>query len=382
MVLHSAPPTTSSTFASSHHPTMSSSAVNRSRTAPLRSDPWAAQGRPGRPLRQVDRATGLPRVLGTESARRLGLTRSAVRHAIARYGWRPLARGVVLTVRGEPTRADWAAVGLELASPQAAVSGWDVARIFGLGTKRPPDEEVLVLDRTGTNRLIAGRVRVRPTRRPYAAQVVSARDCPLWSLPIVDVERAIADCALRYRTRAPVRAMTTAAVQKGLCTPSALIDELIAGPRNGSRWLRRALDDVADGARSIAEAEAVDLLRRVEVPAFELNVPIVDWRGVLIAKADVLWRELRAIAEIDSREFHFLESDWKGTSRRHNRLTGNGLALEHYPPSEIRDRGLDWAREVESWLRNRAGELGVTYVSDPRPRRFGPDDPPPYRLPR
>jgi hypothetical protein len=176
--------------------------------------------------------------------------------------------------------------------------------------------------------------------------------------------------------------MTTAAIQKGLCTPSTLIDELRAGPRNGSRWLRSALDDVADGARSIAEAEAVDFLRQVDVPTFELNVPIIDWSGVLIAKADVLWRELRAIAEIDSREFHFLERDWKGTSRRHNRLTGKGLAVEHYPPSEIRDRGVAWARDVELWLRNRAGELGLTYVPDPRPGRFGPAGPPPYRLPR
>ncbi|MGH3629792.1 MAG: hypothetical protein ACRDRL_20440, partial [Sciscionella sp.] len=125
----------------------------------------------------------------------------------------------------------------------------------------------------------------------------------------------------------------------------------------------------------------VDFLRQVQVPAFELNVPLVDRRGVIVARADVLWRELRAIAEIDSREFHFKERQWKGTSRRHNRLTGKALAVEHFPPSEIRERGIEWGLEVEAWLRNRADELGVAYVADPRPLRCGPDGPVPYLLP-
>ena len=62
--------------------------------------------------------------------------------------------------------------------------------------------------------------------------------------------------------------------------------------------------------------------------------------------------------------------------------------MQHYPPSEIRDRGTYWADEVAQWLRARAVELGVPYLAGGVaygaggvPLRPGPDGPPPYVLP-
>ena len=178
-------------------------------------------------------------------------------------------------------------------------------------------------------------------------------------MPLVSAARAVADTALEYRYGPPVRAMVTGAVQRGLCTPQAIVDELEAGPRNDSAMLRRAVADVLGGARSVAEAEAADVLRRGGLPSFELNAPILDADGRLIAIADVLWRELRAIAEIDSREFHFSEQDWKRTMRRHNRLTAAGYAVMHVPPSLIRSDPDRWLDEVRAGLSARASELGV-----------------------
>ncbi|HEU5006885.1 MAG TPA: hypothetical protein VFT67_07935 [Jatrophihabitantaceae bacterium] len=353
------------------------------RVAPARSpgDVWTnwtpAAPRP----RMLDTASGLPRVMGIATARRLGLSRSAVRHAIDRYGWRPLARGVVLTVRGTPTRADWAAVGLEVAGPSAAVSGWDAVRSYGIGSQRPPDDEVLVLTREGRHRLVSGRVRIRPTRRPYEAHLQPPRAEHLPSLPVCNPARAVADCALRYVTLRPVRAMTTAAIQRGLCLPDELLAELESGPRNDSGWLRLALTDVMSNAHSIAEAEAAEFLTQVDVPAFELNVPILDASGRHVATADALWRELRAVLEVDSREYHFREFEWKNTMRRHNLLTAGGLALTHCPPSQIHDGGLRWAEGIAGWLRARAVELNAPYRPDPRVLRPGRAGPKPYRLP-
>jgi very-short-patch-repair endonuclease len=82
--------------------------------------------------------------------------------------------------------------------------------------------------------------------------------------------------------------------------------------------------------------------------------------GRVVAVADLLWRSLRAIVEIDSREFHFGESQWKATMRRHNRLTRLGYTVAHYPPSDIRTRRGKWADEVAAWLAGRADELGQT----------------------
>ncbi len=100
-------------------------------------------------------------------------------------------------------------------------------------------------------------------------------------------------------------------------------------------------------------------MTRAQAPAFELNVPIVDGSGHIIAVADVLWRGLRAILEIDSREYHLGEADWKRTRRRHNMLTRLGFALTHIAPSEATGRNALWLDELHSWLGHRARELGV-----------------------
>ncbi|MCU1656416.1 MAG: hypothetical protein JWO57_1072 [Pseudonocardiales bacterium] len=152
--------------------------------------------------------------------------------------------------------------------------------------------------------------------------------------------------------------MVTQAIQRRLCTVSELARELAATPRNGSGFLRRALVDVENGAESIAEAEAVELLRRPDIPPFEVNAPIRDG-GRIVAIADVLWRKLRAVLEIDSREYHLGEAEWKATMRRHNALTRRGFAVAHYAPSEIRGRRKEWADEVAHWLRARARELSA-----------------------
>lgn len=117
------------------------------------------------------------------------------------------------------------------------------------------------------------------------------------------------------------------------------------------------------------------------MPQFEVNVPIVDSSGTLIAIVDVLWRALRAVAEIDSREFHFNEHDWQATLVRHNRLTRLGLAVAHHTPSAIRAGRRRWAEDLAGWLRLRAQELGVGYQLGHGPIVPGPDGPEPVVLP-
>lgn len=160
-----------------------------------------------------------------------------------------------------------------------------------------------------------------------------------------------------YHDLAPVRAIVTGAIQRDLCTAEDLAGELARGPRNGSALLRRALADLVHDVHSVAEAEAVALLQRVGAFAFVVNAPICDAAGRLLYRVDILWPDLRAIVEIDSREFHFTELDWKATMHRHNVLTGLGYAVKHYPPSVIRSRGIAWAQEVADWLAVRASLL-------------------------
>jgi len=286
---------------------------------------------------------------------------------------------VFLTRPEPPTRTDWARAGLALGGRAAVLSGWDAVRLRDLGAARPPCEEILVLTSGGANRRV-GPIRLRPSGRPVRVVRTATRDPAMPFAQLADTARAIADTCLTYRYLGPVRALVTSAVQRGLCTAEQLAGELDAGPRNGSALLRRALADAFDGARSIAEAEACELLAGGGVPAFELNVAIIDVSGRVIAVADVLWRELRAILEIDSREYHFSEPDWKATMRRHNRLLRLGLAVAHYPPSEIRSRGADWVDEVAAWLGARAVELGRPPPATVGVLRPGPSGPAPFVL--
>ena len=304
----------------------------------------------------------IPRILTPSASTRLGLTRAAVRHAALRNGWRPLGRGVLLTSADPPTRSDWVLAGLAIAGPRSAVSGWDVVRRSGLGGPDPPSERVLVLTPVGHNRVF-GSVRIRVTSRDYRSRTTSVNDDALPLVAMAATARAVADTALMYGTFAPVRAMVTTAIQRQVCTIDELVEELQFSPRKGSGWLRRALNDVVQGARSIAEADAADALRRRAAPPFEMNAPIRDRAGRVVAVADFLWRPLRAIVEIDSREFHFGEAQWKGTMRRHNELLALGYTVAHYPPSDIRLRPAAWADEVTTWLAARAAELRLSPVT-------------------
>ena len=283
----------------------------------------------------------------------------------------------MLTTSEVPQRSDWIAAGLLLAGLGSAVSGWDGVRL--LDRRAAPDSSpaspVLVLTRDGKNRLIGG-VRIRATRRAFGIRrIFLGSDL----LRVAAAPRAVADLALSEQSLSAARALVTKSIQRGLCTPAELVDELIAGPRNGSGFLRRALSDGLDGAASVAEAQAVDELRLAGVPPFELNVPLLRPDGVLVAVADVFWRELRAVLEVDSREFHFSETAWNNTMMRHNKLTAAGLALTHYSPSRIRLGAL--RHDVEPWLRSRATELGRPYAADPRPIRPPDGVPVPFYLP-
>jgi len=302
------------------------------------------------------RPADLPRVLTPSIADRCGVSRARVRTEIGRGCWRQLARGVVLTRPDEPSRADWALAGLAITGSHGALSGWDAVRLAGIGSPAPPRPEVLVLTTRGGSRR-AGHVWIRKVAAPLPVRVTAADDPVLPLARVVSLARAVVDTALLHGRTRPVRALVTTAVQRELCSVEELTAQLRCAPRRHSAALRRALADAAAGARSVAEAEAAELLRIGGVPTFELNVPIVH-AGRVIAVADVLWRKLRAVLEIDSREYHLSEAQWKAMMARHNKLTNVGYAVTHCPPSAIRDGGLAWVAEVDDWLRARAIGLG------------------------
>jgi hypothetical protein len=169
---------------------------------------------------------------------------------------------------------------------------------------------VRVTSPAGMSRVVGG-VQLCRTSRPFTWTTVSVLSDELPLLPVVAIARAVADTALRDPDRARVRALVTSSIQRRACRIEDLLAELRAAPRNGSGSLRVALADAVDGARSAAEARALGRLRRAPVPAFEMNVPVM-LAGRASYYVDFLWRALRAVLEIDSREYHF-----RGVAARH-----------------------------------------------------------------
>lgn len=301
----------------------------------------------------------LPRILVPHLANRLGLTRAVIRTEIRRGNWVRLAHGIVLTRPERPTRTDWADVALAVAGGSAGLSGWDALRGRGARLGPAPVDRVLVLTREGRSRSV-GPLLIRRTDRPFRTWTTSPWDEVMPLATLVQAPRATADAALQCDDLAVVRSLVAGVVQGGRCTLADIAAELEAGPRNGSAQLRAALHQLGDGARSEAEVISARKLSASDIPAFELNVPVVNEYGQLLYVVDALWRGLRAALEVDSRECHFSDRDWQATLDRHNQLTRYGLSITHYAPSRIIKARDPWLDEVRDWLERRAAELGVT----------------------
>jgi very-short-patch-repair endonuclease len=125
-------------------------------------------------------------------------------------------------------------------------------------------------------------------------------------------------------------------VQKRRCPVDLLIAELAAGPRNGSRLFRIALGEVADGVRSVAEADFRTLILKARLPKPEFNARLRRADGSLLAVVDAWWAEARVAGEVDSREWHLSPADWERTMRRHNELARCGVQVLHFSPRQIR----------------------------------------------
>lgn len=284
--------------------------------------------------------TAPPRVLSWGQAQCLGYTASAIKHRIVRGEWRRLLPRTYLT-RDTVTWNDrlWAAV--VFAGPGALLSGAAALCDSGLTTVQRP-RSLLVLAPSGRGSHSTDWVRVRRSIRPMAAELLPGP-------PRVTAARAVADLALERRDIDSVRALVADAVRREMCSIDELMAELLAGPRRNSAFLRQAIDEVAAGAWSAPEARAAAALREAQVPPFEQNarIDLLDgrWRY-----ADFLWRELRAILEIDSERHHGLPPQRDATRRRHDELVALGYHVEHRTPRFVRNHPAEFVDGITRWL--------------------------------
>ena len=128
-----------------------------------------------------------------------------------------------------------------------------------------------------------------------------------------------------------------------------LTEELNRGPVQGSARLRQALAEVADGVRSVAEADLRNLIRRERLPAAMLN-PRLYADEAFLASPDAWWPQAGVAAEVDSREWHLSPRDRERTLARHSRMSAFGIIVLHYPPRKLRAEPHVVAAEIRSAL--------------------------------
>jgi hypothetical protein len=243
-------------------------------------------------------------------------------------GWTRLLPGIYLLTGGRPTRRQLVRGALLKAHPTAAVTGVEAARLHGV-RKLPDDDRVHVLIPPGKGVRSRDYLLVERTERPWKEQLKAG-------FPVVTPARALIDAARRIWTLNTTRAMIADAVQRGLCSPDALDEELAYLRLGGTAIPRRVLREVSDGVRSAAEAWAYSLIKRSSLPAPSWNVQIRNQAGRRLAVVDAWWDEIGLAWEIDSKEFHLLPEDYERTLARHSALTAQGVLVVHTPPSRLK----------------------------------------------
>jgi very-short-patch-repair endonuclease len=291
--------------------------------------------------------TAVPRVLTRDEALRAGFSRNAIRHRLESGRWRRILPRTYLT-SDTPTWNDRLRAALAFAGEDALLSGAAALSGFGLRSVRRPDR-VLVLVPYPCRTRSTGWVHVRRTHRlPERALAPGPRRVP--------IARAVADLALDSNRLDDVRALVADVVRRELCQAAELAAELDEGPRNGSAFLRQAIDEVGAGAWSAPEARAATLMRRADLPAFEQNVRIDLSNGRYVI-VDFLWRALRAVLEIDSDAHHALAGDADRTSDRHLLLATDGYSVIHRTPRTVYLHPDTFVSGVGAWLTARAGGI-------------------------
>ncbi|MDX6394385.1 MAG: hypothetical protein QOJ73_5448 [Streptosporangiaceae bacterium] len=267
-------------------------------------------------------------VVSREQALACGMTRSALRYRLRSGGpWQMLLPGVYLAVTGTAT-ADQREMGALLhAGPASVITGYAALRRNGIAA--PPRRFVDVLVPMAVQHGSRAFVRVHRTRRMPEPVCVDGE------IRYVTVPRAIADTARDLGRPREVRALVATAVQRRHCTVTMLVRELEQGPSQGSRMLRAALEEVAEGIRSVAEGDFRTLLKRGRLPIPMFNARLYDDTG-LIAIVDAWWPQAGLAVEVDSREWHLSPQDWERTMRRHADLTARGILVLHFTPRQIR----------------------------------------------
>jgi hypothetical protein len=285
-----------------------------------------------------------------------GLDDDAIRRELRDHRWQRVLPGLYANFTGQ--------LGLEHRRIAATLFTAQDAQITGLSALAyhgfqhiSQDQYIHVLVRHEVRRTSRRFVRVHRTHR------LDAQATRLQGYSICTVPRAVADACRRINDLRDVRAIVAESVQRRLTTPAALATELAYAGNSFTAMLRKAVEEIARGARSGPEADLQSALSSSEVlPSPLWNPQLATAEGVTLPTPDGYIDETAIAIEVDSREYHLSPEDWQKTMRRGNLLSEQGILVLHFTPSEIRTSPRRVRETVEKAHRQRLSSPPVVTV--------------------
>jgi hypothetical protein len=241
--------------------------------------------------------------------------------------WQRMLPGTFLLATGTPTREQQLRGALVYAGAGAVITGTEALRRQGVSCRSSgPDVHVLI--DASRHRASRGYVRIeRTTRMPPVVH----HD----AIPYAVVSRAALDAARRLQRLDDVRDLLAGVVQGRHASVQDLADELDQGSPRGRALATRVLAELAAGARSVAEANAMAFALWARLPAMEWNVPVVTRDGHLLAVPDAWLDDVAMAWEIDSFERHASPAAYESTLARRARLMAAGAVVFSCAPRQL-----------------------------------------------
>ncbi|MCX5013745.1 hypothetical protein OG765_22525 [Streptomyces sp. NBC_00555] len=264
--------------------------------------------------------------------------------------WQRLLPRVYLLQTGPPDHRQRAlAAVLYAAEPAADPLSGDTAALTGgaalalLGIREAASVPADVLIRAPRRLTGTPAVRPLPTSR-------WPRTITVCGIPSTRPVRAAADFASRTEHPDRIRSVLAHVVQAGWCHPHDLHAELRAARLLARPAIRAAASELLAGVRSIAEAQARDVLTGTDLPTPLWNARLYTPDGTFLASPDAYWPDEGVALEIDSAEYHYTRDAWHATLRRRLRLESHGILVISATPSILRDTPTEVLAALRTFL--------------------------------
>jgi hypothetical protein len=185
--------------------------------------------------------------------------------------------------------------------------------------------------------------------------------------PVSPIARALVGATRRMTDLREIRALIAEVIQRRLCTVVEVGEEMRAAQSRGTALPRQVLGEVAGGIRSVAEAEAREVIQRARLPEALWNHDIYDDAGRWLGRPDAFWPNLGLVLEIDSLEWHLSPAAYRATQARQRRLAKAGLVVLPVLPSVIRNDPRGFVAELAECMATAAQrKRNVITVQTPR----------------